>query len=134
MNINDNLTPSEIVKYCLPDNLPAELREKLADYADSHEEIDPMSYELDEVKKELETANEKLQELAAYQDFFTDCFDRLESVYPCPSISNDYDQSIIMDTIRAGSIVLDRINELENDSNKTSEEVTELELLRGLVE
>ena len=53
--------------------------------------------------------------------------------YPAPSWSSDYDKSVMLDTVAAGSKLLSRINDLENDSNKTDEEAAELELLRGIV-
>lgn len=38
----------------------------------------------------------------SYKQFFHDCFDRLDGHYPCPSITSDYDQSIIFDAISKG--------------------------------
>jgi hypothetical protein len=34
-----------------------------------------------------------------YRDFFYACFDRLPAHYPAPSVTSDYDQSIIFDAI-----------------------------------
>ena len=35
----------------------------------------------------------------AYKDFFNECFGRLAGVYPCPSVTSDYDKSVIFDAI-----------------------------------
>lgn len=35
----------------------------------------------------------------AYKDFFYECFERLAGVYPCPSVTSDYDKSVIFDAI-----------------------------------
>ena len=37
-----------------------------------------------------------------YKQFFDDCFSRLNSYYPCPSVTSDYDQSVIFDAISKG--------------------------------
>ena len=34
-----------------------------------------------------------------YMAFFFACFDHLDGHYPCPSITSDYDQSVIFDAI-----------------------------------
>lgn len=39
----------------------------------------------------------------AYKQFFEDCFYRLNGHYPCPSVTSDYDQSVIFDAIEKGS-------------------------------
>lgn len=38
-----------------------------------------------------------------YVQFFNACFDRLAGVYPCPSITSDYDKSVIFDAIEKGA-------------------------------
>lgn len=38
----------------------------------------------------------------AYKDFFFSCFERLAGHYPCPSITSDYDQSVIFEAIERG--------------------------------
>ena len=37
-----------------------------------------------------------------YYDFFHGCFERLNGHYPCPSVTSDYDQSVIFDAITKG--------------------------------
>lgn len=38
----------------------------------------------------------------AYKQFFDDCFERLAKYYPTPSVTSDYDQSVIFATIEKG--------------------------------
>jgi hypothetical protein len=40
---------------------------------------------------------------AEYKQFFEDCFYRLNGHYPAPSVTSDYDQSVIFDAIEKGS-------------------------------
>lgn len=37
-----------------------------------------------------------------YVQFFHACFERLGAHYPCPSITSDYDKSVIFDAIERG--------------------------------
>lgn len=37
-----------------------------------------------------------------YKEFFYDCFARLAGEYPAPSVSNDYDKSVIFEAIEKG--------------------------------
>jgi len=37
-----------------------------------------------------------------YVQFFMDCFERLAGHYPAPSITSDYDKSVIFDAIERG--------------------------------
>ena len=38
----------------------------------------------------------------AYKQFFEDCFERLAGHYPAPSVTSDYDQSVIFAAIERG--------------------------------
>lgn len=38
----------------------------------------------------------------AYKQFFKDCFERLAGYYPAPSVTSDYDQSVIFAAIERG--------------------------------
>lgn len=42
-----------------------------------------------------------------YVQFFQQCFSRLSGHYPCPSVTSDYDKSIIFDTIERGEAYAD---------------------------
>lgn len=37
-----------------------------------------------------------------YKQFFEDCFEHLSGHYPAPSVTSDYDKSVIFDAIRKG--------------------------------
>jgi hypothetical protein len=74
--------------------------------------------ELEKENEELEKENEELEEKIAndslsewnhcngdaeeYKDFFYDCFYRLNGHYVAPSISSDYDKSVIFEAIERG--------------------------------
>ena len=74
--------------------------------------------ELEKENEELEKENEELEEKIAndslsdwncrngdaeqYKDFFYDCFYRLNGHYPAPSISSDFDKSVIFEAIERG--------------------------------
>ena len=38
----------------------------------------------------------------SYKQFFENCYERLNGHYPCPSVTSDYDQSVIFATIERG--------------------------------
>lgn len=39
---------------------------------------------------------------AVYKQFFDDCFRQLDGCYPCPSVTSEYDCSVIFDAIQKG--------------------------------
>ena len=50
---------------------------------------------------ESETAK-NCPDYAEYREFFFDCFMRLAGHYPCPSVTSDYDKSVIFAAIDKG--------------------------------
>lgn len=72
-----------------------ELSEALEQLADAMGKID-------ELTEELESIERKPSDYDEYKTFFADCFESLDSHYPCPSVTNAYDKSIIFDAISAG--------------------------------
>ena len=40
-----------------------------------------------------------------YKQFFHECFERLDSHYPAPSVTSDYDKSVIFEAIEKGESV-----------------------------
>ena len=42
-----------------------------------------------------------------YKEFFDACFEHLGAHYPAPSVSSDYDKSVIFDAIRRGEDLTD---------------------------
>ena len=53
----------------------------------------------DHVDDEIE---KRCPNYAEYKQFFEDCFERLAGHYPCPSVTSDYDCSVIFDAISKG--------------------------------
>lgn len=54
--------------------------------------------QLDDYRKyESDTADYQ-----AYKQFFGACFQHLSGYYPCPSVTSDYDCSVIFDAIQKG--------------------------------
>lgn len=56
-----------------------------------------------QIDEKLDKAvNDNCSDYAAYKQFFNDCFERLNGHYPCPSVTSNYDRSIIFDAIERG--------------------------------
>lgn len=102
-------------------NLPAEEAERLA-YAEGFTgtaelfaRIDALTAERDELIQELEDLKDNAAEDSLerwenengnpddFKEFFYDCFIRLAGEYPAPSVSSDYDKSVIFDAIEKGA-------------------------------
>lgn len=66
-------------------------------------ERDALEAELDEARADSLTRWEKNHgPVEAYKQFFEDCFERLAGHYPAPSVTSDYDQSVIFAAIERG--------------------------------
>ena len=77
--------------------------------------IDALTAERDQLAEELERVKDEAADdsLARwenqngnpdqYKEFFYDCFARLAGEYPAPSVSNDYDKSVIFEAIEKGA-------------------------------
>lgn len=50
----------------------------------------------------------------AYKDFFFSCYERLSGHYPCPSVTSDYDCSVILDAIERGETVREEEREVND--------------------
>ena len=82
--------------------------------ADLFARIAALEAERDALARELEELEDKAADdsLArwerdngpadAYRQFFYDCFERLAGHYPTPSVTSDYDQSVIFAAIEKG--------------------------------
>jgi hypothetical protein len=77
--------------------------------------IDELTRERDELAAEVENLKDPAAEVETlemwendngpadeYKEFFEDCFKRLAGHYPCPSITSDYDKSVIFEAIEKG--------------------------------
>ena len=77
--------------------------------------IAELEAERDALEEELEDLKDKAAEDSLtqwenqngnpdqYKEFFYDCFARLAGEYPAPSVSNDYDKSVIFEAIEKGA-------------------------------
>lgn len=120
----------------------AEDSEQLTEFTDTFESLIPDYNPFEHISVNLARASELIElgvdyekvkeEADALREFWNDAWYQLDKVYPCPSVTSDHDKGVMLDTIRAGDKVLNRINALENDTALTEEEVAELTLLRGL--
>lgn len=64
-------------------------------------ERDSLQAQLDDLPNESER-DQNARDLENYKQFFFDCFQRLAGHYPCPSVTSDYDQSVIFAAIERG--------------------------------
>lgn len=77
--------------------------ELFARIAELEAERDALAEELEQAEADSLTQWEKYHGPAdAYRQFFDDCFERLAGHYPCPSVTSDYDQSVIFAAIERG--------------------------------
>ena len=95
---------AERIAYAEGFTMAAELFARIAD----------LTAERDQLAEELEKAREDAADdslarwedengpAEAYKEFFFDCFQRLAGHYPAPSVTSDYDQSVIFSAIEKG--------------------------------
>ena len=92
---------AERIAYAEGFTITAELFARIAEL---EAERDALAVELDEAR-DVETLADwenRNGPAAAYRDFFFDCFERLAGHYPAPSVTSDYDQSVIFEAIEKG--------------------------------
>ena len=77
------------------DDEKAALYAALAEIQEAH---DSMAEDYDENKRTVEIQ----ADYEAYKEFFFECFERLSAHYPAPSVTSDYDKSVIFDAIQKG--------------------------------
>lgn len=101
--------------------LPAPEAERLA-YAEGFTMAAELFARIAELEAERDTLTQELEDLKdkaaedsltqwenqngnpdQYKEFFYDCFARLAGEYPAPSVSNDYDKSVIFEAIEKGA-------------------------------
>ena len=94
----------ERAAYVAGDTATAELLARIAELEKENEELEEKNDELED-----KVANDSLSEwnrcngdTGQYKAFFYDCFYRLNRHYPGPSISSDYDKSVIFKAIERG--------------------------------
>ena len=101
-------------------NLPATEAERLA-YSEGFTMAAELFARIAELEAERDTLTQELEDLKdkaaedslthwenqngnpdQYKEFFYDCFARLAGEYPAPSVTSDYDQSVIFAAIERG--------------------------------
>lgn len=92
-------------------NLPAAEAERLAymegftGTAELFARIADLEAQVEHLEEKLENAEDGLRRCAyhdEYREFFFDCFERLAGHYPAPSVTSDYDKSVIFAAIEKG--------------------------------
>ena len=61
-------------------------------------EVEALEEQIEDIET-LEAWEKKNGAASAYYEFFNECFERLPTQYPCPSVTNEYDKSVIFDAI-----------------------------------
>lgn len=95
---------AERIAYAEGFTMAAELFARIAEL---EAERDQLAEELEKAKDEVaadslahwENENGSAEE---YKEFFFDCFQRFAGVYPAPSVTSDYDKSVIFAAIEKG--------------------------------
>ena len=93
-----NYSELENRAYLAGDTTTSELLDRIAFL---EEEVNRLEAQIDDTTT-LESWENSYGSAQDYYDFFHGCFERLNGHYPCPSVSSDYDQSIIFDAIERG--------------------------------
>jgi len=78
-----------------------ELADALARIAELEAEVEALENAANNVVT-LESWEENNGPAKEYYEFFHDCFARLNDHYPCPSVTSDYDKSVIFEAIEKG--------------------------------
>lgn len=97
----------ERVTYIQGNTIQADIIQKCADFESASENCEftidhTIDAQIDSyVEKQIE---KQCPDYAEYKQFFENCFEMLNGHYPCPSVTSDYDCSIIFDAIRKGEL------------------------------
>jgi hypothetical protein len=99
----DTLTVTELEEmerkaYAEGDTLKAEL---LARVAELEKQVEALEEQIEDTET-LEDWEKRNGPAGEYKQFFEDCFEMLNGVYPAPSVTSDHDKSVIFDAIRLG--------------------------------
>ena len=99
--LNLPATEAERLAYAEGFTMAAELFARIAEL---EAERDTLTQEIEAAKDDSLTQWERNNGPAdAYKQFFEDCFERLAGHYPCPSVTSDYDKSVIFEAIEKGT-------------------------------
>ena len=112
-HVNSNFSPVETCKYSIPAQVLVEFPQILV-WAEAAGDELRLYCELEDAQGKIEELEASEVVLAAYEEFFKDCFSKLAGHYPCPAVTSDYDKSVIFDAITAGEEAKGIIRELED--------------------
>ena len=97
-----NMQSEEAERILYAQNLP-DIAELFARISDLENQVLNLENELDDAKSDsIEKWAKMHGSPELYKEFFYDCFERLSGLYQCPSITSDYDKSVILDAIEKG--------------------------------
>ena len=71
----------------------------LGQIVDAEAERDELLDEVERLRDELRDLQRETQNHAEYRAFFEECFEHLDGHYPAPSVTSDYDKSVIFETL-----------------------------------
>lgn len=71
----------------------------LGQIVDAEAERDELLDEVEWLRDELRDLQRETQNHAEYRAFFEECFEHLAGHYPAPSVTSDYDKSVIFETL-----------------------------------
>lgn len=71
----------------------------LGQIVDVEAERDELLDEVEWLRDELRDLQRETQNHAEYRAFFEECFEHLAGHYPAPSVTSDYDKSVIFETL-----------------------------------
>ena len=66
---------------------------------DAQTERNALLDEVERLRDELRDLQRETQDYAEYRAFFEECFEHLAGHYPAPSVTSDYDKSVIFTAI-----------------------------------
>ena len=81
-----------------------QLAEAMARIAELELQVEALENAADAADDVLTLASWEIENGPAeeYYQFFHDCFERLAGNYPCPSVTSEYDKSVIFEAIEKG--------------------------------
>lgn len=91
---------AELERRAYAENAPA-LAEVLAALHDALRRVAELEEQFFDTET-LDDWNKKNGPADSYKEFFDSCFVRLSMYYPCPSVTSDYDCSVVFDAIERG--------------------------------
>jgi len=93
---NLTIEEQEAAAYATGDTATAALLARIIEIEYLEKRVEELEGQLDDAQS---TLNDQTVDFENYKGFFEGCFERLAKHYPCPSITSDYDKSVIFSAI-----------------------------------